>query len=255
MFVLLVALMPVKKPWGVWVKLTSSKLSWPESEGKWCENKVYAADIMYFNAEICTIFHIHIVYNIPCISCSCVFFFNQYVVHYSSGLETGVDEYDITHQWNSEKVALLPDWNCFSLTHWGRMTHICVSNLTIIGPDNGLSPGRRQAFIWTNARILLIGPWGRNFSEILIGIHTFSFKKIHLKISAKWRPFCLGLKVLTLNHWHHLVIDYIICKTIPFIQFQALSLNFLIFAPYTFVTDQNSIKLLNLETDVCSNGF
>ena len=30
----------------------------------------------------------------------------------------------------------------FWLTHWRRVTHICVS---IIGPDNGLLPGRRQA--------------------------------------------------------------------------------------------------------------
>ena len=85
---------------------------------------------------------------------------------------------------------------CF-LTHWSRVTHICVGKLTIIGSDNGLSPGRRQAVIWTNAGILLIGHWGTNFSESLIGIHTFSFKKIHLKMSsAKWRPFCLGLNVL-----------------------------------------------------------
>ena len=83
------------------------------------------------------------------------------------------------------------------ITHWGRVTHICVGNLTIIGPDNGLSPGRRQAIIWTNAGILLIGPWGTNFSEILIDIRTFSFNKIHLKMSsAKWRPFCLGLNVI-----------------------------------------------------------
>ena len=67
-----------------------------------------------------------------------------------------------------------------TLTHWGRVTHICVGNLTIIGPDNGLSPGRRQAIIWTNAGILLIGPWGTNFSEISIGIQTFSFKKMLL---------------------------------------------------------------------------
>ena len=33
------------------------------------------------------------------------------------------------------------------LTHWGRVTHICVSKLTIIGSYNGLSPGRRQAII------------------------------------------------------------------------------------------------------------
>ena len=76
------------------------------------------------------------------------------------------------------------------LTHWGWVTHICVNNLTSIGSDNGLSPGRRQAIIWTDAGILFIGPLGTNFSEIIIGIHTFSFKKMHLKISsAKWRLF------------------------------------------------------------------
>ena len=48
-----------------------------------------------------------------------------------------------------------------------------------------------------NAGILLIGPLGTNFSEILIEIHTFSFKKMHLKMSSgKSRPFCLGLNVL-----------------------------------------------------------
>ena len=65
-------------------------------------------------------------------------------------------------------------WCPAQLTHWGRVTHICVRNLTIIGSDNGLSPGRRQAIIWTNAGILLIGPLGTNFSEILIEIHIFS---------------------------------------------------------------------------------
>ena len=84
------------------------------------------------------------------------------------------------------------------LTHWGRVTHICVSKLAIIGSDNGLAPRRRQAIIWTNAGILLIGPLGIKFNEILIGNCTFSFKKMHLKMSsAKWRPFCLGPNVLT----------------------------------------------------------
>ena len=50
------------------------------------------------------------------------------------------------------------------------MTHICINKLTIIGSDNGLSPRRRQAIIWTNDGILLIGPLGTNFSEILIEI-------------------------------------------------------------------------------------
>ena len=73
-----------------------------------------------------------------------------------------------------------------------------MGKLTILGSDNGLSPGRRQAITWTNVRILLIGPLGTNFSEILIKIHTLSFMKIYLKISsAKWRLFCLGLSELT----------------------------------------------------------
>ena len=33
-----------------------------------------------------------------------------------------------------------------------------------------VSPGQRQAIIWTNAVKLLIGPLGTNFSEILIEI-------------------------------------------------------------------------------------
>ena len=90
--------------------------------------------------------------------------------------------------------------NCVArwmLTHWGRVTHICVSILVIIGSDNGLSPGRRQAIIWTNAGTLLIRTLGTNFSEILGEIHSFSFSKMHLKMSsAKWRLFGLGLNEL-----------------------------------------------------------
>ena len=70
----------------------------------------------------------------------------------------------------------------------------------IIGSDNGLSPVRRRAIILTNAGILLTGLLGTNFSENSIGIQTFSFKKMHLKMSsAKWRLFCLGLNVLIIN--------------------------------------------------------
>ena len=87
-----------------------------------------------------------------------------------------------------------------SITHWGLVTHICVSKLTITGSDNGLSPGRRQAIIWTNAGILLIGPLGTNFSEIFIEMYISLFKKMYLKMSSgQWRPFCPGLNVI--NHW------------------------------------------------------
>ena len=78
------------------------------------------------------------------------------------------------------------------------MAHICVDNLTIIGSDNGLSPGRRQAIIWTNAGMLLTRPLGTNLSEILIKIQAFALKKIRLKMSSeKCCPFPIDLNVLT----------------------------------------------------------
>ena len=86
---------------------------------------------------------------------------------------------------------------CFAFANSLGPSDICVSKLTIIGSDNGLSPDRRQAIIWTNAGILLIGLLGTNFSEIFIEIHTFSVKEKHLKMSSGiWRPFCLGVNVL-----------------------------------------------------------
>ena len=89
---------------------------------------------------------------------------------------------------------------------------IYVNKLNIIGSDNGMSPGRRQAIIWTNAGILSNAPSGTKFGETLIGIHTFSFKEMYLKMSsAKWRPFFLGLKVLTVpiipRNWCNSIVD------------------------------------------------
>ena len=84
------------------------------------------------------------------------------------------------------------------LTHRGRVAHICVSKLNIIGSDNGLSPDRRQVIIRTNTGTLLIRTVGTSFSEILSKINIFSFKKMRLKMSSvKWRHICLVLNVLT----------------------------------------------------------
>ena len=48
--------------------------------------------------------------------------------------------------------------------------------------------GRRQAIFWNNTGILLIVSLGINFSEILIEIHVFLFKKMHLRMSStKWQ--------------------------------------------------------------------
>ena len=81
-----------------------------------------------------------------------------------------------------------------ALSHWytnslrlSRETHICVSDQTIMGSNNGLSPGRRQAIIWTNTGI---GSLGIHFSAFLREIQIFSFKKVHLnESSAKSQPF------------------------------------------------------------------
>ena len=86
------------------------------------------------------------------------------------------------------------------LTHRSRVTHICIIKFTITGWDNGLSPGRHQAIISTIAGILSVDPLGTKFSEILIEIHKFSFKKMHFKMSSeKWRSFCLSLNVLMIT--------------------------------------------------------
>ena len=81
------------------------------------------------------------------------------------------------------------------LTYWGRVTHTCASKLTIIGSDNGLSPGQHQAIIWANAGVLLIGTLRTNFSEILSEIHIF---KYILKCRCKmYRPQCVKDKFKT----------------------------------------------------------
>ena len=74
------------------------------------------------------------------------------------------------------------------------MTHMCVSNLTIICSDNGLSPPRRQAIIWTNDGILLIGPFGTNLSDrnSYLFIQENAFENFVCKMAA----ICFGLNVL-----------------------------------------------------------
>ena len=75
---------------------------------------------------------------------------------------------------------------------------LTTSRITLTGSDNGLSPGRHQAIIRNNAGILIIGPLGTNFSENGMGIYTFSFGKMHLKMSSgKLWPFWFGFNMLT----------------------------------------------------------
>ena len=77
------------------------------------------------------------------------------------------------------------EWRIYASVNWA-----------IIGSDNGMSPGRRQAIIWTNAGILSIRISGTNFREILVEIHIFHSRNALKKSSGKWWPFCLGFNVL-----------------------------------------------------------
>ena len=56
--------------------------------------------------------------------------------------------------------------------------------MTRISSLNGLAPEQRQAIFWTNTGILLIGPLGTNFSEILIEIQTLFLNIIRLKMPS-----------------------------------------------------------------------
>ena len=60
---------------------------------------------------------------------------------------------ELANEMNSSSALI-----CLFYTPWSRVTHICVGNLTIIGSDNGLSPGRRQAIIWISAGICELDP-------------------------------------------------------------------------------------------------
>ena len=80
--------------------------------------------------------------------------------------------------------------------------HIWVRKLAIIGSDNGLSPGRPQAIIWTNAGLLLIGSVGTNFGKILIEIHIFHWRKSIWNCRLDYGGhFCIGLNVLRPTLW------------------------------------------------------
>ena len=54
----------------------------------------------------------------------------------------------------------------------------------------------------------LLDHWQQTSVKILIEILTFSFQKMHLKMSSgKWRPFCLGLNVLIISNIEAILIS------------------------------------------------
>ena len=84
------------------------------------------------------------------------------------------------------KNKVLSKTDCGSLTHWDRVTHICVGYLTIIDLVKGLSPGRRQVIIWNNSGILLI-VMIHKFWQALCHLNHVIERKNRLLTVSSWK--------------------------------------------------------------------
>ena len=73
--------------------------------------------------------------------------------------------------------------------HWSGSSLVQVMACRLFGA---------KPFTWTNGAILSIGHLGTNFGEFYLKFKHFRWIKMHSKMSsAKWRPFCLGLDVVS----------------------------------------------------------
>ena len=91
-------------------------------------------------------------------------------------------------------LLFCPGFN--ELTHWGQAMHICVNKLTIIGSDNGLSPGRRQAIIWTMLEYCSLHPWEHKLQwnlnqNLSIFNRNNAFENVVWKMAAISRTHCV----------------------------------------------------------------
>ena len=69
-----------------------------------------------------------------------------------------------------------PHTHTHTHTHTRSAAYASVNQVGT-GSDKGLSSGRRQAIIYSNAGLLLIGSLGSNLSELLIKIQNFILQK------------------------------------------------------------------------------
>ena len=104
-----------------------------------------------------------------------------------------------------------------------KYTEYTVANS--LRPSDAYLCVNKPTIIWANAGILLIGPLGRNFCDMLIEIHIPPIKKMHSKMtSTKRGPSCLGLNALT--HWPRRCgcnLELVICKSISRIEILGIS--------------------------------
>ena len=94
-----------------------------------------------------------------------------------------------------------------------------LTDFDLLPNDNGLSPGRHQAIIWTSDAVM---PPGTNFNDILIEIHNFSFKHddvIKCKRVPCYSPFVRGIHLSLVNYprkgqWRRALMFSLICAWI-----------------------------------------
>ena len=99
----------------------------------------------FFDIEVRTwLSHLQAIISVQIITYQCLqSIYWQTRLHVSS-----VNSTTIHSVYRKDTMSYLEYWiKVAFLTHWGRVTQICVSKLSILGSDNGLSPGRRQAII------------------------------------------------------------------------------------------------------------
>ena len=101
------------------------------------------------------------------------------------------------------------------LTHWGRVRHICVSKITIIGSDNGLSPPSHylnQCWDIVNLTLKNKLQWNIHWHSY-ISIQENAFENVVCEMSAILsRPQCVNtlvgersgcyLKLVIFNPYH-----------------------------------------------------
>ena len=102
-------------------------------------------------------------------------------------------------------------------------------NWVSISSGNGLAPNRRQAIALTNADLLSIALMGTNFSKIRMGILSFSFRKMHLKLS-----FAIMAAILFKGRWvnissagpvsmAHILGNHCACRCLGTLQHQTIN--------------------------------
>ena len=78
------------------------------------------------------------------------------------------------------------------LTHWGRVTHICVGKLTIIGSDNGLAPTRNQCWDIVNWNLRNKLQWNLKRNSYIF-IQENAFENVVWRMAAILsRPQCVN---------------------------------------------------------------